>query len=48
MRLGAMIPVAGRQSICVLHPYPVPVVLFMENYDINRTGYHDSHDTMPT
>jgi hypothetical protein len=24
----------------------VPVVLFMENYDINRTGYHDSYDTM--
>jgi hypothetical protein len=24
----------------------VPVVLFMENYDITRTGYHDSHDTM--
>jgi hypothetical protein len=24
----------------------VPVVLFMENYDINRQGYHDSHDTM--
>ena len=24
----------------------IPVVLFMENYDINRTGYHDSHDTM--
>ena len=24
----------------------VPVVLFMENYDINRTGYHDMHDTM--
>ncbi len=24
----------------------VPVVLFMENYDINRTGYHDTHDTM--
>jgi hypothetical protein len=24
----------------------VPVVLFMENYDINRAGYHDSHDTM--
>jgi hypothetical protein len=22
------------------------VVLFMENYDINRTGYHDTHDTM--
>ncbi|MCX6561200.1 MAG: M28 family peptidase [Candidatus Aminicenantes bacterium] len=24
----------------------VPVVLLMENYDINRTGYHDSRDTM--
>ncbi len=24
----------------------VPLVLFMENYDINRTGYHDSQDTM--
>jgi hypothetical protein len=24
----------------------VPVVLFMENYDINRSGYHDSQDTM--
>ncbi len=24
----------------------VPCVLFMENYDINRSGYHDSHDTM--
>jgi hypothetical protein len=24
----------------------VPAVLFMENYDINRQGYHDSHDTM--
>jgi hypothetical protein len=24
----------------------VPVVLFMENYDINRAGYHDAHDTM--
>jgi Zn-dependent M28 family amino/carboxypeptidase len=24
----------------------VPVVLFMENYDINRSGYHDSEDTM--
>jgi hypothetical protein len=24
----------------------VPVVLFMENYDINRHGYHDSLDTM--
>jgi hypothetical protein len=24
----------------------VPVVLFMENYDINRSGYHDTNDTM--
>ncbi len=24
----------------------VPVVLFMEDYDINRTGYHDTHDTV--
>jgi hypothetical protein len=24
----------------------VPVVLFMENYDINRSGYHDTRDTM--
>jgi hypothetical protein len=24
----------------------VPVVLFMENYDIRRTGYHDTEDTM--
>jgi hypothetical protein len=24
----------------------VPVVLFMENYDINRHGYHDTKDTM--
>ncbi|MGD0900256.1 MAG: M28 family peptidase, partial [Thermoguttaceae bacterium] len=24
----------------------MPVVLFMENYDIHRHGYHDSHDTM--
>ena len=24
----------------------IPIVLFMENYDINRTGYHDTHDTM--
>jgi hypothetical protein len=24
----------------------IPVVLFMENYDINRTGYHDTHDTI--
>jgi hypothetical protein len=24
----------------------VPVVLFMEDYDINRSGYHDTKDTM--
>ncbi len=24
----------------------IPAVLFMENYDIHRKGYHDSHDTM--
>jgi hypothetical protein len=24
----------------------IPVVLFMEDYDISRTGYHDTHDTM--
>jgi len=24
----------------------LPVVLFMENYDISREGYHDTHDTM--
>jgi hypothetical protein len=24
----------------------IPSVLFMENYDINRSGYHDTHDTM--
>jgi hypothetical protein len=24
----------------------IPVVLFMENYDINRIGYHDTHDNM--
>jgi len=24
----------------------VPVVLFMENYDINRIGYHDTKDTL--
>ena len=24
----------------------IPVILFMENYDIDRSGYHDTHDTM--
>jgi hypothetical protein len=26
--------------------FGIPVVLFMENYDINRVGYHDTHDNM--
>ncbi len=30
----------------ILSDNGVPVVLFMENYDLNRTGYHDTHDTM--
>jgi hypothetical protein len=30
----------------ILSDAGIPVVLFMENYDITRTGYHDSHDTM--
>jgi hypothetical protein len=30
----------------ILSDVGVPVVLFMENYDISRTGYHDTHDTM--
>jgi Peptidase family M28 len=30
----------------VFSDYGVPVVLFMENYDISRTGYHDTLDTM--
>jgi hypothetical protein len=24
----------------------IPVILFMENYDINRSGYHDTKDNM--
>jgi hypothetical protein len=24
----------------------IPTILFMENYDINREGYHDTQDTM--
>jgi hypothetical protein len=24
----------------------IPAVLFMENYDLHRQGYHDTHDTM--
>lgn len=30
----------------ILSDVGVPVILFMENYDINRTGYHDTQDTM--
>ncbi len=30
----------------VLSDVGVPVVLLMENYDISRKGYHDTHDTM--
>jgi len=30
----------------ILSDAGVPVVLFMENYDINRKGYHDTNDTM--
>lgn len=30
----------------IFSDYGFPVVLFMENYDIKRTGYHDLHDTM--
>jgi len=26
--------------------FGIPVVLFMENYDINRLGYHDTYDNM--
>ena len=30
----------------ILSDAGIPVVLFMENYDINRVGYHDTHDDM--
>ncbi|MBI5541684.1 MAG: M28 family peptidase [Bacteroidia bacterium] len=30
----------------ILSDVGIPVVLFMENYDLHRTGYHDTHDTM--
>jgi hypothetical protein len=30
----------------ILSDCGVPVVLFMENYDINRSGYHDTKDIM--
>lgn len=30
----------------ILSDVGIPVVLFMENYDIDRSGYHDTKDTM--
>ncbi len=30
----------------ILSDLGIPVVLFMENYDISRKGYHDTHDTL--
>jgi hypothetical protein len=30
----------------ILSDTGIPVVLFMENYDINRVGYHDTQDNM--
>ncbi len=30
----------------ILSDVGVPVVLLMENYDLNRAGYHDTHDTL--
>ena len=50
--IGEVRPPADRRSALfntdgqVFSDAGVPCVLFMENYDINRTGYHDTHDTM--
>ena len=33
-------------DVMIFSDIGVPCVLFMENYDINRQGYHDTHDTM--
>jgi hypothetical protein len=30
----------------IFSDHGIPVVLFMENYDISRKGYHDTHDTL--
>jgi hypothetical protein len=30
----------------IFSDHGIPVILFMENYDISREGYHDTHDTM--
>lgn len=33
-------------DVMIFSDIGVSCVLFMENYDINRQGYHDTHDTM--
>ncbi|MEI7490697.1 MAG: M28 family peptidase [Bacteroidota bacterium] len=33
-------------DVMIFSDMGVPCVLFMENYDIHRQGYHDTHDTM--
>jgi len=33
-------------DVMIFSDIGVPSVLFMENYDIHRQGYHDTHDTM--
>ncbi len=49
---GEVRPVSDPRSVLyntdgqIFSDAGIPVVLFMENYDINRHGYHDSYDTM--
>jgi hypothetical protein len=33
-------------DVMIFSDLGIPCVLFMENYDIHRKGYHDTHDTM--
>ena len=33
-------------EVMIFSDIGIPCVLFMENYDIHRQGYHDTHDTM--
>lgn len=33
-------------DVVILDGIGAPTILIMENYDINRQGYHDTHDTM--
>lgn len=33
-------------DVQIFNDIGAPTVLIMENYDIDRTGYHDTHDTM--